>query len=60
MNAARYHVAVYILGLAYIPLVHLIVWLEESELRRRFGAAHEEYCSKVPRFFPSIRFRGTG
>jgi len=27
---------------------------EEPELRRRFGAAYEEYCSAVPRWIPRL------
>jgi protein-S-isoprenylcysteine O-methyltransferase Ste14 len=33
----------------YFPLV------EEPGLQRRFGAEYEEYCSRVPRWFPRMR-----
>ena len=35
-------------NVVYIPLV------EEPGLRRRFGAAHLEYCRHVPRVFPRM------
>ena len=33
----------------YFPLV------EEPGLQRRFGSEYEEYCSRVPRWFPRMR-----
>ena len=33
----------------YFPMV------EEPGLRRRFGAAYEEYCARVPRWLPRVR-----
>ena len=53
------YLAVYALGLAYIPIIHLVVRLEERELRDRFGRAYIEYCSRVPRFIPNTRSPGT-
>jgi protein-S-isoprenylcysteine O-methyltransferase Ste14 len=35
-----------------IPVLYLIVVLEERELRGRFGAEYVAYCSRVPRFIP--------
>jgi protein-S-isoprenylcysteine O-methyltransferase Ste14 len=32
------------------PALHLVVLLEERELRERFGAEYEEYCGRVPRY----------
>ena len=29
-----------------------VVWAEEPALRRRFGSKYEEYCKRVPRWFP--------
>lgn len=29
-----------------------VVWVEEPELRRRFSSQYEEYCERVPRWFP--------
>jgi protein-S-isoprenylcysteine O-methyltransferase Ste14 len=42
--------ALFVLGL---PLAHLqVTWIEEPRLARRFGATYEEYCRKVPRWWP--------
>jgi protein-S-isoprenylcysteine O-methyltransferase Ste14 len=35
-----------------VPVMYLVVLVEERELRERFGAAYEEYCRRVPRFVP--------
>ena len=34
------------------PAIHLVVLLEEPELRERFGAEYDEYCRQVPRYIP--------
>lgn len=34
------------------PAIHLVVLLEERELRERFGAEYENYCRRVPRYIP--------
>lgn len=47
------YLTLYILTLAYIPLIYIVVLLEERELRARFGQAYEDYAARVPRFFPS-------
>lgn len=46
--------------LAYAALVtiaaHVVVTrVEEPELRERFGAEYDEYCQRVPRWFPRRR-----
>jgi len=46
------YVGVYALALLMIPLVHLLVLIEERELRSRFGEAYEVYSSRVPRYIP--------
>jgi protein-S-isoprenylcysteine O-methyltransferase Ste14 len=46
------YLAIYIVFIAYIPVIYLVVLLEEQELRKRFGAAYEKYCREVPRFIP--------
>jgi protein-S-isoprenylcysteine O-methyltransferase Ste14 len=40
------------------PAIHLVVLLEEPELRQRFGAEYEEYCRRVPRYLPTRSPRG--
>jgi protein-S-isoprenylcysteine O-methyltransferase Ste14 len=32
-----------------------VIFYEEPTLRRNFGAAYEEYCRRVPRWFPRFR-----
>lgn len=32
----------------------LVVYVEEPELRRRFGQSYAEYCQKVPRWLPRL------
>ena len=49
------YLAVYMLLILYIPVIYLVVILEEHELRKRFGAAYDRYCREVPRFFPRLR-----
>jgi protein-S-isoprenylcysteine O-methyltransferase Ste14 len=40
---------------ATIPILHLIVLLEERELIERFGPEYLAYQSRVPRYLPAIR-----
>jgi protein-S-isoprenylcysteine O-methyltransferase Ste14 len=42
----------YIAALLWIPLMLVIVRLEEPELHRRFGPAYADYCDHVSRFWP--------
>ncbi len=48
------YLATYILLVLSIPVVYLIVILEEKELRERFSDAYDEYCRRVPRFVPKL------
>lgn len=32
--------------------VTFVPWVEEPQLRRRFGATYDDYCRQVPRFWP--------
>ena len=47
------HLAPYIMFLISLPVMFLVVILEERELRQRFGREYEEYCRMVPRFIPA-------
>lgn len=42
----------YFAALLWIPLALVIVVMEETELRRRFGAEYSSYCERVARFWP--------
>ena len=44
----------YIVTFFLIPLIYVIVFFEEKELKKRFGPEYEKYCQKVPRFLPKI------
>jgi protein-S-isoprenylcysteine O-methyltransferase Ste14 len=47
------YLALYVAVVTSIPLLWLVVVLEERELRQRFGSEYEAYARKVPRFVPS-------
>jgi protein-S-isoprenylcysteine O-methyltransferase Ste14 len=44
------HTGTWVLFALIFPALHLVVLLEERELRERFGAEYEEYCGRVPRY----------
>jgi len=44
--------AMWIVAAAWMALALAAIALEERELRARFGAEHEDYCRRVPRFIP--------
>ena len=49
----------------FLFIYQAIIMTEETYLRQQFGKDYEDYCAKVPRFFPSFRdglrsFRGMG
>lgn len=52
------YLAVYVLVLAAVAWVPLLAWVEEKELRERFGAEYDAYCARVPRFVPKFSSRG--
>ena len=57
------YLAMYVVALAYVPLICLVALLEERELLARFGVAYRAYCARVPRFVPRLsasRLRGGG
>ena len=52
------YLASYAVAFLTVPILYLVVLLEERELAERFGSAYEEYCDRVPRFFPNRRTSG--
>jgi len=46
------YLALYLVFLLTLPVIHLIVLLEEKELTERFGRDYEAYCRRVPRYIP--------
>ena len=42
-------------GIVWLALVLTSIFLEEHELKQRFGAAYAEYAGRVPRFLPIWR-----
>lgn len=44
----------YIVAFSLIPIICIIVFFEERELKKRFGLKYKRYCQEVPRFFPKI------
>jgi len=51
---ANFSGAYIVVGIATLLLLG-VVWLEERELRARFGAAWVEYSKSVPRFIPRVQ-----
>lgn len=53
------YVGVYVMVGAFIPVLFLVVVLEERELVGRFGQAYRDYQGRVPRWIPRLG-RGPG
>jgi protein-S-isoprenylcysteine O-methyltransferase Ste14 len=47
--------AMWIVCAVWAALMLASISLEEREMRARFGAQYEEYCRRVPRFWPVLR-----
>ncbi len=47
-------------ALVAIALHYIVVYVEEPELRRRFGEEYEAYCRRVPRWLPRFSSRARG
>jgi protein-S-isoprenylcysteine O-methyltransferase Ste14 len=43
----------WIVAAVWAALMLASIFMEEREMRARFGAAYEEYCRRVPRFWPT-------
>jgi len=50
------YLAMYAAYLLMLPIMHIIVLLEEKELKERFGVDYEEYCRRVPRYIPRVTY----
>jgi protein-S-isoprenylcysteine O-methyltransferase Ste14 len=46
------YAVVYATWLAGLPILHLVVLLEERELYQAFGTEYSDYCERVPRYLP--------
>lgn len=46
------YLAIYLILLLGLPVMHLIVLLEERELTQSFGDEYRAYCRLVPRYIP--------
>jgi protein-S-isoprenylcysteine O-methyltransferase Ste14 len=52
------YLAMYVVALAYMPLIGVLTVLEERELAAQFPGAYRAYCARVPRFFPRLSASG--
>lgn len=52
--AVANHAGAWIVALLSLPALHLVVLLEERELRERFGDAYRDYATRVPRYLPRL------
>ena len=48
------YLALYLAFLLMLPIMHVVVLLEEKELKKRFGMEYEAYCRRVPRYIPRV------
>lgn len=48
------YLASYATFAASIVILRIVVWMEEKELRARFGKVYDEYCARVPRILPRL------
>ncbi len=49
------YLATYVIAVLLVPVLYVVVVLEERELRARFGDAYVRYAERVPRFVPKRR-----
>jgi protein-S-isoprenylcysteine O-methyltransferase Ste14 len=51
-------ISILLFSLVFFLLFHLfVVFFEEPELKRKFGAEYEDYCKTIPRWIPSVTRR---
>lgn len=48
---------VYLALLAGLPILHVVILFEESELTQTFGDAYLTYCQQVPRYIPHLFYQ---
>ena len=48
------YLASYAVFVAGIVILRTVIWMEEKELRARFGKSYDEYCARVPRLLPRL------
>jgi protein-S-isoprenylcysteine O-methyltransferase Ste14 len=48
------YLAVYLALAVCLAGFPLLIWMEEKELRQRFGKDHQLYCDRVPRLIPKF------
>ena len=48
------YLAGYVVFAASIVILRTVIWMEEKELRARYGAAYDDYCARVPRIIPKL------
>jgi len=49
------YVGSWIVAILTLPILHLVVLMEERELTQRFGDAYRQYAARVPRYLPKRR-----
>ena len=52
------YLGAWIVAVLTLPILHLVVLMEERELTQRFGDAYRQYASCVPRYLPKRPWKG--
>jgi len=53
--AIYYSLSLLLLTILYVIIIYLnAMFVEEPELKKRFGHSYDQYLKEVPRFFPNI------